>query len=210
MSKYGPDKHGRCAPRNLSAAALVALVLALVSVALAAVPGADASGFRLVGDVRPHHFAWLRAAQVPLPPLTVTLVLDRGPFYEPGSQTAFVPKAGRRGWTYADERLLFFHELGHAFDYALLRPADRVRFRGIAATTCRWWQNPCRALNARCGCGQILNVAPGEMFAEAYAALALGMTRAQVDDAGLPTYGWNPPAEAEAVTRALLEEIASR
>ena len=97
--------------------------------------------------------------------------------YDPASHTAMIPQSGKLGWTYADERLLLLHELGHAFDYALMKPGDRVRFRKLARTTCRWWQDPCSTLNVRCGCGQILNVPPGEMFAEAYAALALGLTR---------------------------------
>ena len=64
-----------------------------------------------------------------------TLALHTGPsdpIYDPGSHTAMIPQAGKLGWTYADERLLLLHELGHAFDYALMKPGDRVRFRKLA------------------------------------------------------------------------------
>jgi len=182
----------------------------LLLLALVLVASADAAPFQLVGDTRPRDLAWTHAAQVPLPPATITLLRNRDPMYDPGSNTAMIPQAGKLGRTYADERLLLLHELGHAFDYTLMKPGDRARFRKLARTTCRWWQDPCSTPNVRCGCGQILNVPPGEMFAEAYAALALGLTRAQVDDGGLPTYGWNPPEGAEVAIRALIEEIAAR
>ena len=149
----------------------------LFLVALVLVGSAGAGRFQLVGDTRPRHLAWTHAAQVPLPPATITLLRNRDAMYDPGSHTAMIPQAGKRGWTYADERLLLLHELGHAFDYTLMNRGDRVRFRKLAGTTCSWWQDPCSTPNVRCGCGQILDVPPGEMFAEEYAALALGLTR---------------------------------
>lgn len=187
----------------------VAYLLLLLALALAAPAGA-AAGLELRGDTRPRHYLWLAASQAPLPPITITIVLNASPYYEFATHKLYIPQAGTFNWTYAGEQLEFFHELGHAFDQALLRPADRNRFRAIVGSSCRWWQHPCDTLNVRCGCGQILDVPPGEMFAEEYAALSLGISHQQIEDRGLPTYGWNPPPGTEPQLRQLVEQAANR
>jgi len=171
-------------------------------------PVSNAGRFRLVGpDVRAPITTWLKASHAPLPPATITLVVGEDPGYEPESRTVSIPKGGKLGWTVADERLELFHELGHAFDYTVMRPSGRNEFRKLAQTTCKWWDD-CQVPNILCQCGEILDVPPGEMFAEEYAAYSLNMTRTQVDDSGVPTYGWTPPPFAEHAMRLLIAKLA--
>ena len=164
----------------------------------------------MVGGVRPRHRAWARAAQrnVPLPDARISIVSGYDPEYVPALHTVFLPEPGRGGWTYYQEHVLFLHELGHVFDQMEMTPAARDRFRAAAGTTCRWWARHCFTLNRRSG--ERIDLPPGEMFAEAYEACALGMTRRQVDDSGAVTYGWDPPNGSDELLCRVIREAGVR
>lgn len=171
-------------------------VLRLVAVLLAALILAPAaSAVTLVGDVRPRHRNWVREARQQMPVAKVTLRLNRagcpfvgGACYDDETRELYLPLAGRGGWTYWDERVLFLHELGHAADLRHLNRAERSAFRAAVGTDCSWWSTRCP--NPSAGEGEKLP--PGERFAEMYAACALGMTREQVDAVPSVSYGWDP------------------
>jgi hypothetical protein len=170
------------------------LLTLTVLIALLAPASADAT-LRMYGDARPRHFNWAREAQtnVPLPDLRLTIWSGSDPMYDPTLNDLFLPQPGWGSWTYHDEKLLFLHELGHAFDFRHLNRSERDRFRAVAGTSCSWWSTRCY-LPGQPHVAE-WNVPPGEMFAEMYAACALGLTRAEVEAQDYPSYGWQPPAD---------------
>jgi hypothetical protein len=172
-----------------------------------AVEHADAR-LRMYGDAKPRHFNWARQAQqnVPLPDQRIRLVSGYDPTYFPVSREMFLPQSGWGGWTYWDERVLFLHELGHVFDSRQLSKAERTRFRILARTRCSWWSDRCYLAGEPRK--EDYNVPPGEMFAEMYAACALGMTKEQVDEVPSVSYGWVPPEGTDAAFCTLIRAAA--
>lgn len=179
-------------------------VLVVAACALVLAPVASAR-FKLRGNVRPQLWAWAReaAVNVPLPNVTVRVVVGYNPFWQPRTRTLYLP----RGWSDQAVHGLFLHELGHAFDTVEMTRTSRSAFSTLAGTTCGWWQRPCESLNRRSG--QTILIPPAEMFAEAYDACALGLTRHQVDDAGFNTYGWDPPDGSDAALCDLIRQAPS-
>ena len=68
------------------------------------------------------------------------------------------------------EHWTLLHEYGHAYDFQVLKRADRLRFRRVMGytPTRRWWDSKVRFSDR----GDSLS--PGEAFAENYAACAGG------------------------------------
>lgn len=164
--------------------------LVLIAALIAAVFASGASAMTLSGDVRPRHRNWIReAAQyVTLPNEHLWIVSDWDPEFIPESKEILLPQPGSGGWTYHDEHYLLLHELGHAFDFQYMTPASRAAFKVAIGSPCSWWSEHCPVPRWP---GH--SVPPGERFAELYAACALGLTRRQADEAGYPSYGWDPP-----------------
>lgn len=174
------------------------LLIALIALATAAPATA---GLQLRGQVGPHMRAWVKQAQVPLPNTGVKVVLYSDPMYEPKTKTLYLPGLGD-GWTLFDNHVLLYHELGHAFDFANMDAGDRESFKRFVGTTCKWWATNCYSISV--SNGDRLRLAPGEMFAEMYAACAFGLTREQLDLRGAVTYGWEPPQGTDAALCALI------
>lgn len=80
--------------------------------------------------------------------------------YVPQTKTIYLAKQDRHN------RMTLFHEYGHAYDFEMLRPADRARFRRVLGYRPGrgWWQE------TRFG------ESPGEQFAESYAECAVGVS----------------------------------
>jgi hypothetical protein len=156
------------------------------------------------------HWEWASEAQqhVPLPDASITVV-DGGPRYIPSLRLLVVPFSNlgaekRLGWNEHTEHGLFLHELGHAYDYANMTPARRASFKTLAGTTCSWWARHCVTDRWVSGPGVTVDIPPGEMFAEMYAACALGLTERAYQDAGFNSYGWVPPPGTDEQLCALI------
>ena len=174
-----------------------ALVVALaLSLALSSPAGAKpVRGLHMGGPrVQPIMWTWATDAShnVPLPNANFTVWSGDPYFAFDAPQMMFLPKS-QDGWTGLAIHGLFLHELGHAYDYTAMTPARRNAFRAAAGTDCNWYAKRCVTARWISGPGVFVNVPPGEMFAEMYAACALGLTRVQVEQAGYNTYGWVPP-----------------
>lgn len=170
--------------------------LSVALVALVLIPAASAD-LRMYGDARPRHFNWAREASinVPLPDQRFTILSGSDPQYLVGLREMYLPRPGRNGWSYWDERVLFLHELGHVYDFRHLNRAERNEFRAAVQTPFGWWSTK-------------TDVPPGEMFAEEYAACALGMTRAEVEAVPSVTYGWLPDPVVEPGLCSLIRSFA--
>jgi hypothetical protein len=171
---------------------IVKSVLLLLVVFLVLPANADAT-LRMYGDVKPHHWTWARqaSANVPLPDARLQVWLGYDPMYDPVERALMLPQAGKLGYDYQDEHILFLHELGHAYDMTGgLDRFERDAFRRANNTGCGWWSKRCRIT---WNDGRRPLLPPAEWFAEQYAACALGLTREQVDNGGYVTYGWQGP-----------------
>lgn len=159
------------------------LILVALTAALLVPASADAT-LRMYGDVKPRHFNWAAQASenVPLPDQRFTILSGSDPMYFPGLREMYLPQPGHGDWTYWDEKVLFLHELGHVYDFTHLNRRERNLFRAAVQTPFGWWS-------------QTAKVPPGEMFAEQYAACALGMTLRERDAIPAVSYGWEPPSD---------------
>jgi hypothetical protein len=151
------------------------------------------------GDVKALHWRWASAAarHVPLPDARVW-IHDGDPIYYVDDHTLYVPfhnarGAARQGWTAHAEMGLFLHELGHVYDFADMTPKRRIAFKSLVRTTCPWLARHCLSNRWVTSATEMVDVPPVEMFAEMYAACALGLTQRGYQDAGFNTYGWVPP-----------------
>lgn len=171
---------------------------------LLAVASPAAAGLWLTGEATRADKTWAAeaAAYVPLAPGAVYVTRGWDPMWLPQDQILSIPRAGHGGWTARDEHYLLLHELGHVFDSRLMSPAKRDTFRQAIQSPCSWWSAHCKPPR-----NQDESVPPGERFAELYAACALGLTRWQVDDAGYPSYGWDPPVDDRSLC-ALFQRFA--
>jgi hypothetical protein len=186
---------------------IVRLVSLLTLTFLLLAPAASARnwpGLRMTGDVKVRHWHWATeaGANVPMPDARVW-VFDGSPEYLPGEQIMIVPfynapGAAKEGWTAHAEKGLFLHELGHVYDYANMTPARRMAFKEAAGTSCAWLAKHCLSHRWVSGPDVMVDVAPVEMFAEMYAACALGLTERGYQDAAFNTYGWVPPDGTDA------------
>lgn len=199
----------------------VVFIMALVALVLAAPARADVHGFGM-WHAKARQWAWVREAQanVPLPDEHVQIVEDWNlwPVYyaaHPGwlgqeRSVIDLPRPGRNGDTYHEEHGLLLHELGHSFDHADLSPLERDRFKAIVGVTCSWWAKRCITHPYWWLPDWTVNLSPGEMFAEEYAACALGLTQEQYQDALYNSYGWRPPAGTDAALCSLIRSSALR
>jgi hypothetical protein len=166
--------------------------LIAIAAGLVFVTGAGASRsattLRLSGRVTPEISAWTReaAVNVPLPRARLT-IRNGSPTFD--GATIYLPF----GANTLTLRGLFLHELGHAYDRYDMTRARRQRFLRIAEVPCTWTALHCRTARWVSGPGVSVDVRPQEMFAEMYAACALGLTEHGYQDAGYNTYGWVPP-----------------
>jgi hypothetical protein len=182
-----------------------------VAALIFASPAGAAAGFRMYGQDKPRHWKWAREAQknVPLPQVRITIAGEDmlgGASYHPSTKTLRLPKPGFGGWTYWDERVLFLHELGHAFDFRHLDRFERVEFRALAGTSCSWLSTRCFLVGYPRKA--TYNVPPAEMFAEAYSACALGMTLEARDEVPSVSYGWEPPEGSDSALCDLIRRAA--
>jgi hypothetical protein len=172
-----------------------------VAVAGGAAAAAQAKELRLElsGRVTPAMRVWTKeaSANVPLPPTRLT-IRDGSPMTL--GSTIVLPFA----WGAFTVRGLFLHELGHVYDRRVMTPARRLAFLRAAGVTCRWKAAHCRTARWISGPGVVVDVRPEEMFAEMYAACALGLTERGYQDAGYNTYGWVPPDGADAALCAVI------
>jgi hypothetical protein len=181
---------------------LVLTIALLGLLALAAAPTSSGASARvgplaLTGSVKHRHVAWAREAlpRMPLPRAKVRLVVGH---YPDGGGAAYVHE--RRtlwlptfpAWVGA-ERAYFLHELGHVADSHQLNPAERRAWMAAAGVPSCRWRKPCTTRRY----GSTVDIPPEEMFAELYYACAAGTTRAAIEAAGEPTYGWLPDPAVE-------------
>lgn len=179
-------------------ALLVAVLVALAgaSSAPAARPWSPAApGFRLVGV---HGLAlmrgWAASSRMPLPAETVFVGVG-DPMAPWGGNEIDLPECCALGWSHLAIEGDFFHELGHLFDRLRMTPELRAEFRTLAGLPASWpWWRPVRTIRWVTGPGYVIRIAPGEVFAEEYAACSLGLTQRGYQDAGFNSYGWVPPA----------------
>jgi hypothetical protein len=175
--------------------------LCAISILALIVPASVDAALRMNGDVRPRHWKWAAQAQVnvPLPNVRIKLISGYDPEYFPIEREMYLPQPGWGGWTYKDEHILFLHELGHAFDTTELNSKQRNQFRALIGTRCVWW-------STRCWNGKH-TLPPGERFAEAYSACAIGLTREQLEERGYVSYGWHPHPSIESKLCDLIREV---
>ena len=167
---------------------VAALVFATTATAARAPSTLQLSG-HLTADIWP----WARAASANVPLPTARLRVESGsPMFD--GATIYLPFA----WSTLTLHGLFLHELGHAYDRYDMNAARRQDFLRIAGVTCSWTAMHCRTARWVSGPGVVVDVRPQEMFAEMYAACALGLTERGYQDAGYNTYGWVPPDGTDA------------
>lgn len=171
---------------------LIASTAGLVFVA-GAVAGERTNGLHLSGRVTPTTWQWAReaSANVPLPDARLT-IRNGAPTFE--GATVYLPFAWGTFYVHG----LFLHELGHAYDRYDMTRARRQEFLRIAAVKCTWTAAHCHTARWVSGPGVYVDVGPQEMFAEMYAACALGLTEPGYQNAGYKTYGWVPPDGTDA------------
>lgn len=126
---------------------------------LAVFPGVAQAHTTIVEPVGSHfpYQQWVDEAKVPTPNVTLTVEEEGCPgaeapaCTEPGAYTI---------WDAAEykPRKVFYHELGHNFDYYVLPEWARVRFSRLTGNSRDWSADPS---------------GPNEMFAEAYARCAI-------------------------------------
>lgn len=148
----------RKAIKALLAASLIALVI---------IPAASAAS---------DYTGWIQTAairmEMPRKPIHITdagCPSGLGTCYTPTTRTIYMARTqlARWGWTPEATRVIFLHELGHAVDYTNGYPAKRRAFRQALGLGCKWTD-----ISAR-GC----DPTPSEMYAEQWAACALGISR---------------------------------
>lgn len=185
--------------RTLATTAVLALVF------VGGVHAAGHTGLRMVG-AQARHWQWAKEAQqhVPLPDMRITVENGYPEFFP----IAWNPRQhvnilavrfsnipgntpSRIEVDTLHERGYFLHELGHAYDFADMTVERRAAFEKIAETKCGWWDRKC--VTVRTVWQPVMP--PGEMFAEEYAACALGLTQRQYQDTGYMSYGWIPPQD---------------
>lgn len=155
---------------------------------------AQAGGFQLAGyHASPLMGSWAAGSQVPLPPVRVWIGWGN-PMSPWRSHEIDLPSCCTLGWTHLAIQGLFFHELGHVFDRTAMTPALRARFRSLVGVpqSVNWWL-PLRTVRWVTAPDYYITISLGEMFAEEYAACALGLTQREYQDAGYNSYGWVPP-----------------
>jgi hypothetical protein len=179
----------------LLAGIIVALSGLVVPPGASAAPAARGPARGLhISHMRPVYWAWATeaAARVPLP--DARLDLYRGDAtYVDELKTMYLPWAGHDSWTAQDVHGLFLHELGHVYDHTTMTPERRNAFKEAVGVECRWWARHCVTARWVSGAGVFVDLPPGEMFAEEYAACGLGLTQRGYQDAGYRSYGWVPP-----------------
>jgi hypothetical protein len=186
------------------------LILTLLALLLPASAGAT---LRMYGNVKQRHWTWAHQAQVNVPLANAKIwVYDGDPVFFPDIHVLTVPfydgkGAAAQGWTAHLEKGLFLHELGHVFDTSNMTPAARTSFIQLAGVHCRWWGIHCVTHRWVSGPDVMVDLVPGEMFAEEYMACALGLTRRQVEDQQYNTYGWQPPDGVEPQMCALIRSL---
>lgn len=151
-------------------------------------------GFRLTGyHASPNMRVWAQESQEPLPPERVWIGYG-GPMSPWHSHTIYLPSCCAQGWTHLAIQGLFFHELGHVFDRTNMTPELRAEFRQLVGVPqiVNWWL-PIKTVRWVVSDNYYITIAPGEMFAEEYAACSLGLTQLQYQEAGYNSYGWVPP-----------------
>ena len=189
-----------------------ALLAALLGVA-APQPAAHAGTFSLYG---PHVHrggiaVWARQAAeyVPVPQVAVWVGFG-SPMSPWHSDRMYLPRVGRLGWTAHDVQGEFVHELGHIFDRTNMTPAARAEFRRLAGVPAGWnWWKKYPSIRYVVSPDYVVKIAPGEMFAEEYAACASGLTQIDYQEAGFCSYGWVPPPGTDAALCALIRGAAS-
>lgn len=175
--------------------------------AVALVTASSAQAYLHMHGAQARHWEWAKEAQqhVPLADMTITVqdgnAMFAPPVLNPGQyiNILFVPFSNlpyneKNGWTPQAEHGLFIHELGHAYDYADMTAARRDAFKQIVGTTCAWRAKHCPSIRWVVSPPETVDVPPEEMFAEEYAACALGLTQVEYQSAGYNSYGWVPPA----------------
>lgn len=171
------------------------IILAGFGLAVAACPAsAQTTAFRLDGyHASPLMREWAVESQMPAPPVPVWINFGDA-MYSYGTDTIYLPSCCREGWTHLAIRGLLFHELGHVYDHTSMTPTLRAEFRQTVGVPLGWnWWAPIRTVRWVVNDHSYIRIAPGEMFAEEYAACSLGLTQLQYQEAGYNTYGWVPP-----------------
>ena len=136
---------------------------------------------------------WALQDQMPLPQVSIWIGYG-DPVLYPGNQM-YLPRVGGGGWSALAVRGLFFHEIGHVYDAKYMTPDLRKQFMEAIGIypTCSKWLRKCRTVRWVVNDHYYITIPPVEMFAEEYAACALGLTQRGYQDAGYNTYGWVPP-----------------
>src|SRR5690348_18457530 len=136
---------------------------------------------------------WALQDQMPFPSASIGVYYG-DPARYPGNQV-YLPRVGADGWSVLAVRGLFFHEIGHVYDHEYMTPALRKQFMeaiGVYPACSKWLRN-CRTVRWVVNDYSYVTIQPAEMFAEEYAACALGLTQLGYQEAGYNTYGWVPP-----------------
>lgn len=178
----------------MKTAALIAVLIISLVAATTANAARPTHGLHMGGpEMRPVLWTWAvqASANVPMPDARIT-VWTGDPQYLPIDNELYLPRPGHLGYTAHDVRGSFLHELGHVYDFANMTPARRNGFKLAVGTSCNWWAKHCKTVAWDVGPDIFVDVPPGEMFAETYAACALGLTQRGYQDAGFLTYGWVP------------------
>jgi hypothetical protein len=149
---------------------------------------ASASALTLRGNVAPRHRAWVGSATVPLPTGAITITRS-GCYFTWSCFDQGVIRLPKKTDSYAQERAVLLHELGHAFDERMLSPRERRAFQRAADVPGSWWANT--------------ETPPAEAFAEQYAACAMGTLRSELAPS-LSFYDYDPGPPAERVICAAL------
>ena len=175
----------------------IATFLIVLTAGLAFVSAASAgpaNQLSLSGRATTEMRLWAEEASTNVPLPKLRLAIRNGNPMLAGTATIYLPFA----WGTLAVHGLFLHELGHAYDSDAMTGARRQEFLQIAGVTCSWTAAHCRTARWVSGPGFYVDVKPQEMFAEMYAACALGLTERGYQDAGYNTYGWVPPDGADA------------
>lgn len=151
-------------------------------------------GFELAGyHASPLMRGWAAGSRMPLPPVRVWVGWG-DPMSPWGSHEIDLPGCCTLGWTHLAVEGLFFHELGHVFDRTRMSPPLRAAFRALAGFPTGWnWWAPYPTVRWVTSATYVVKIAPGEAFAEEYAACSLGLSQLGYQGAGFNSYGWVPP-----------------
>ena len=161
---------------------------------------ADTVPTRIVGadgHVLKRHQAFVRASLVAPPPGRVMVRFSGCPRFPrfTGCVQMWRPRTIYLQRRLADERMVFYHELGHVFDKTVLLDADRAEFKRIQgrAVGVFWWAG---------------DRSPREWFADAYALCARKRSisrRPRPSDSG-----YAPTPARHAASCRLINEAAAR